>query len=212
MFQNYLSRDGCIFNFDLKSGYHHVDIYPQHQTYPGFSWVVNGVKKYFVFTVLPFGLSPSPFVFTKLLRPLVKYWKLHGLHIVVYIDNGIYITIGLEEAKRNSKFFSDTLIAAGLFPDVEKKQLGTFSNLRVARYHNRYNGVLFLPKRRVESLTTSIFNVLSNFRSSSARSLAWVTGKIISMQPVVGSISRLMTRYLYSAIDSGKSWDSSVDL
>ena len=32
------------------------------------------------------------------------------------------------------------------------------------------------------------------------------------MQPVVGSISRLMTRYLYSATDSGKSWDSPVDL
>ena len=68
----------------------------------------------------PFGLSQSPFVFTKLLRPLVKYWRLHGLLIVVYIDDGICITIGLEEAKRNSKFVRDTLIAAGLFPDVEK--------------------------------------------------------------------------------------------
>ena len=79
MFQNYLSRDGYIFNFDLKSGYHHVDKYPQHQTYLGFSWFVDGVRKYFVSTVLPFGLSPSPLVFTKLLRPLVKYWRLHGL-------------------------------------------------------------------------------------------------------------------------------------
>ena len=35
MFQNYLARDGYIFNFDLKSGYHYVDIYPQHQTYLG---------------------------------------------------------------------------------------------------------------------------------------------------------------------------------
>ena len=32
------------------------------------------------------------------------------------------------------------------------------------------------------------------------------------MQPVGGSISSLMTRYLYSATDSGKSWDSPVDL
>ena len=57
VFQNYLSRDGYIFNFDLKSGYHHVDIYPQRQTFLGFSWFVDGVRKYFVFTVLPFGLA-----------------------------------------------------------------------------------------------------------------------------------------------------------
>ena len=69
-----------------------------------FSSSVDGVGKYFVFTVLPFGLSPSPFVFIKLLRPLVKYWRFHGFLIVVYIDDGISITIGLEEAKRNSKF------------------------------------------------------------------------------------------------------------
>ena len=109
-----------IFNFDLKSGYHHVDIYPQHPTYLGFSWVVDGVRKYFVFAVLPSGLRPNQFVFKKLLRPLVKYWRLNGLLIVVYIDDGICITIGLEEAKRNSKFVRDTLIVAGLVPNVEK--------------------------------------------------------------------------------------------
>ena len=120
VFQNYLSRDGYIFNFDLKSGYHHIDIYPQHQTYLGFSWVVDGVRRYFAFTMLAFGLGPNLFVFTKLVRPLVKYWRLHGLLIVVYIYDGICITIGLEEAKRNSKFVRDTLTAAGLVPNVEK--------------------------------------------------------------------------------------------
>ena len=213
MFQNYLSRDGYIFNFDLKSGYHHVDVYPQHQTYLGFSWFVDGVRNYFVFTVLPFGLSPSPFVFTKLLRPLVKYWRLHGLLIVVYTDDGICITIGLEEAKRNSKFVRDSIIAAGLVPNVEKSNSEpSQTSWWLGIITDTHKGVLFLPKRSIESLTTSISNVLSNCRSSSARSLARVTGKIISMQPVVGSISRLMTRYLYSATDSGECWDSPVDL
>ena len=27
-----------LFKFDLKSGYHHVDIYPEHQKYLGFQW------------------------------------------------------------------------------------------------------------------------------------------------------------------------------
>ena len=30
VFQNYLSNEGSIFAFNLKSGYHHADIYHPH--------------------------------------------------------------------------------------------------------------------------------------------------------------------------------------
>ena len=53
--------------------------------------MINGETKYFVFTVLPFGLSTSPYIFTKIVRPLVKYWRLKGIPIVVFIDDGIGI-------------------------------------------------------------------------------------------------------------------------
>ena len=45
------------FIFDLKSGYHHIDIFPLHQTYLGFAWKCNNIEKYFVFSVLPFCLQ-----------------------------------------------------------------------------------------------------------------------------------------------------------
>ena len=60
-----------MFSFDLKSGYHHVDIIESHQTFLGFEWG----SQFYVFTVLPFGLSTAPYVFTKLLRPLVRLWR-----------------------------------------------------------------------------------------------------------------------------------------
>ena len=46
-----------MFTFDLKSGYHHVDICPAQCKYLGFAWESDGVKHYYVFTVLPFGLA-----------------------------------------------------------------------------------------------------------------------------------------------------------
>jgi hypothetical protein len=58
------------FIFDLKSGYHHIYIIPLHQTYLGFAWKFNNIEKYFVFTVLPFGLQSSAYIFSKVLRPL----------------------------------------------------------------------------------------------------------------------------------------------
>lgn len=47
-------------SFDIKSGYHHIDIFESDQEFLGFSWVFEIVTKYFKFTVLPFGLSVGP--------------------------------------------------------------------------------------------------------------------------------------------------------
>ena len=63
-----------LFKFDLKSGYHHVDIYPDHFQFLGFQWEERGVPSNYVFTVLPFGLSTACYVFTKLMRLLVRFW------------------------------------------------------------------------------------------------------------------------------------------
>ena len=59
-----------FFTFDLKSGYHHIEIFPDHRQYLGFSWRFDFGVKYFVFSVLPFGLSSAPYIFTKLVRAL----------------------------------------------------------------------------------------------------------------------------------------------
>ena len=83
-----------MFSFDLKSGYHQVDIVPHHQKYLGFEW--RG--KYFVFTVLPFGLSTAPYVFTKLLRPSVQLWRGKGHKAILYLDDGICAVAGEREA------------------------------------------------------------------------------------------------------------------
>ena len=63
----YFSRGAHMFSFDLKSGYHHVEILEGHQTYLGFSWKHSNSNqvKFYVFTVLPFGLSSASHVCTK---------------------------------------------------------------------------------------------------------------------------------------------------
>ena len=35
--------------------------------------------------MLPFGLSPAPQVFTKLMRQLIKYWRAKAIRVVIYI-------------------------------------------------------------------------------------------------------------------------------
>ena len=74
-----------LFKFDLKSDYHHVEIFPDHRRFLAFSWDFgNGVLKYFQFAVLPFGLSSAPYLFTKLLRPVIISWRCKGIPVVIF--------------------------------------------------------------------------------------------------------------------------------
>ena len=81
----------CIFSFDLKSGYHHIDIAQEHQTFLWFPWRTpdsNIDEQFYVFTVLPFGVSAALYVSTKVLKPLEKYWRIQGLCIAIFLNDG----------------------------------------------------------------------------------------------------------------------------
>ena len=110
---SYVNKGDYLFSFDLKSGYHHIDIFPDHQTFLGFSWVFSGTVRYFCFASLPFGLSSAPYVFTKCLRPLVKFWRSNGIKIVVFLDDGCGKGDSLPMAKENSLFVQSSLSSAG---------------------------------------------------------------------------------------------------
>ena len=106
-----------VITFDLKSGYHHVDINEEHWRYLGFYWK----KQFYVFKVLPFGLSTACYAFTKLLRPLVRYWQSKGIRAVLYIDDGIVAFSTLELAPGDSiAQVREDISEAGLTINVHK--------------------------------------------------------------------------------------------
>jgi hypothetical protein len=106
--------------FDFKSGYHHVDIEEEFQTYLSFSWPYQGQQAYFVFTVLPFGLCSAPFCFTKLFRPLIRRWGAMGFLVFLYLDDGLIIAPGREACETAVDWLSVDLSAAGVCKTKEK--------------------------------------------------------------------------------------------
>ena len=120
-FKNYLlANKGYLFKFDLKNGYHHIDIFDSHQTYLGFSWDIKEATKYSVFTVLPFGLSSAPFLFTKVVRPSVKHWHLYAVKIACFLEDGLGIAYTYQDALSCSNFVKATLINLAFVPNVKK--------------------------------------------------------------------------------------------
>ena len=56
-----------MFAFDLKSAYHQIEMFKEHWKFLGLALKIDGVKKFFVFTCLPFGLNDAA-------RALTKKW------------------------------------------------------------------------------------------------------------------------------------------
>ena len=115
------NREDLLFKFDLKKGYHHLDIFEPHQKHLGFAWKEGEEIGYFVFTVLPFGLATACYAFTKLMRPLVRFWRGRGLRVVLYLYDGIVAT-RQDGADRESEQVQRDLCRAGLVTNSCKSQ------------------------------------------------------------------------------------------
>ena len=156
-----LMPNDFLFKFDLKSGYHHVEIFQPHWTYLGFSWGSQGHMDYYVFTVLPFGLATACYVFTKLLRPLVKWWRGQGLRAVVYLDDGIVATAGLEAAMHASSTVQTTLQRAGLVVNIEKSQWNPTQSLTWLGFSlDLSQGTVSVPDHKIEALRNTLAAIL----------------------------------------------------
>lgn len=209
----YLAKGGFLFNFDLKSGYHHVEIFPEHLKYLGFSWVFEGVTKYFCFSVLPFGLSSAPYIFTKLLRPLVKYWRFNGVNIVVYLDDGCGSAKSHDTALLHSEFVRNTLRNAGLVVNSTKSIWTPVQSLIwLGICWDLASGVYSITEKRIEKFLAIITDFLNLAPYVTARDCARITGHIMSLSPVIGNLTRFKTRFLYKLVESRASWFSRFNI
>jgi hypothetical protein len=116
---NYAKNGKFMVKFDLRSRYHHVDINNKFLKYLCFSWEVNGQVKYFVFSVLPFGLTFAPFVFTKLMREIVRYWRTLTFLVIIYLNDG-WCRHDKNSCQKFSKSIRKDLVSAGFIVNDEK--------------------------------------------------------------------------------------------
>ena len=97
-------------------------MFPEHRKYLSFAWTFSsGLTRFFQFSVLPFGLCSSvPYLFTKLLKPLVKNWRSEAKSIVVYLDDGLGAAADMNKAKIASLQVHADLLKSGFLPNEAK--------------------------------------------------------------------------------------------
>eukprot|EP00732_Lithocolla_globosa_P005986 Lithocolla_globosa_v1_NODE_6619_length_1059_cov_6.497012.p1 type:complete len:111 gc:universal NODE_6619_length_1059_cov_6.497012:335-3(-) len=77
--------DKMIATVDLKSGYYHVPLSKECQTYFGFKWH----DIYYVYTCLPFGWNRSAYIFQTVTVAATAYARSLGIPAQMYIDDAI---------------------------------------------------------------------------------------------------------------------------
>lgn len=162
-----------------------------------------------MFIVLPFGLASACYVFT---RSLVKKWRGSGIKEIMYTNDGIAAAESRQKCTEQQEIVVSDLKKVGFVlsaskscsvPQLVYKWLGFIVNL--------YKGNFYIPKEKLESLISAIKSV-HLLAKVPVRFLTSIVGKIISMSPAIGQVSRLRTRALYKAINARRSSCDSVTL
>lgn len=105
------------------------------------------------FTALPFGLSTAPFIFTKILQPVVAYLRRKGFQSVVYLDDFLFFGSFLEEGRDNVNASLNLLISLGFRINYNKSHLESSSNREYLGFTFDSNDQsISIPPRRREKL------------------------------------------------------------
>ncbi len=73
-----------------------------------------------MYNCLPFGLSTAPWVFSKVTRELVMYWKREGINVLSYLDDFMAMKQGFCACVRLARRLESDFVRAGLRINVPK--------------------------------------------------------------------------------------------
>ena len=204
----YLPSSKFLYGFDWKSGYHHMDIVNTQWCLLGFSYTDHlGNTRFFVFRVLPFGLSSAGFVFTKLLRVLIHYWRTKGIRIVVFFDDGIGAVLDYHKGLAERKIVKSTLLKAGFIPNVSKSSWIPVQTLAWLGFcYDLIKRLIYAQTQKLDKIKTLI---VSHRKSKfiHKRTLSSIVGSIVALHLSHGDIVYLRTKRMQMQIAKDTRWD-----
>ena len=146
---------------------------------------------------MPFGLATACYAFTKLMWPLVKYWRGRELRTVLYLDDGIVAVKGKESADQESRQVQLDLANAGLIANNAKSQWVPVKKLTWLGFQIELEkGKLSVPEQKLMNLMSQL-STAKETRVIPATALESIIGKLLPMALSLGPVARLMARNLY---------------
>ena len=135
--------------------------------------------------------------------------------MAIFLDDGLGGGTDFVSSKVNSLVVHSDLLRSGFVPNEEKSlwepvQIITWLGVIL----NTIGGTIKATDERIQKLNAGLVNLSSRSppRKVYVKNIASVTGQIISLSSCVGPVARIMTRFLFSVVNSAHSWDNKVFL
>jgi hypothetical protein len=196
-----------LITLDLKNGFHHIPIAVKHQQFLGFHFQ----GRYFVWQVLPFGLSSSPYFFCKTVRPVISFLRRQGVRITSYVDD-FCLCAQQQLIHDHKRLLIGTLEWLGWVINEEKSSLQPENSKLYIGYKitTGEKPMLHVPNERIYKLRKDLKRILSKCHVT-ARMLARIAGQCVSMAKAVPP-AKLMLRNTYRLLASKTSWSDVLTL
>jgi hypothetical protein len=206
-----LKPNDFLTSIDLRDAFLHVPIHPQSQKYLQFVW--RGKK--FQFRTLPFGLSLSPLVFTKILKPLLTWARKKGIRVVAYLDDILIMASSHQQSIEHTTIFRQKLEEIGFLIKESKSSLTPSQTITHLGFNiNTEEMTLSVPGSKLRDLRRSACKLLHS-TTSPIRTIAAFIGQAMSLTPAVFP-ARLHLQHLIQdqnqALAQKKTWTSTTSL
>ena len=207
-----LRKGDWVTSLDLTDAYFHVMIHRRSRRYLRFSFE----GKTFQFRALPFGLCVSPYVFSRVLKAVLRHIRLQGIRVHAYLDDWIQPSASEGQSWHHSRKLLSTVLDLGFLPNWDKSELIPVQDFNFLGAQFNLGLALVSPSAdRVASFQQAMTKLLGA-KEASARQLHSLLGQMESMANLL-TLGRAFKRCLQWELkerwsQSSAQWDSKIVL
>jgi len=176
-----INKNSYMCTLDLKDAYYLVPIKENYRKFLRFRFE----DKLYQFNCLPFGLCTSPYVFTKIMKPVITHLRTAGILCVIYLDDILFIEKSKEKCHYNVKKAITLLESLGFIINYKKSSLIPSQTCKYLGFIiNSVSFGLELDKRKKKK----ILALLKNFKKDNwykIRDFAQLLGTLNAACPAI---------------------------
>ena len=205
-----LLRSGdYMVKIDIKDAYFHL---PIHQAFRAF-FRFNFRGKTYEFTCLPMGLTSSPRLFTRFMKPVIAHLRNMGHRLVIYLDDILLIASSEEEIATARDATLELLRQLGWTVNEKKSVLTPSQEIEFLGLNiDTRTMMISLPDKKRHDLAAAINDLLQRnaTRTLTIREAARMLGKMSATAMAVEPARQPLLDQVRAALMRGQSWESSI--
>lgn len=176
-----ITKNCFMTKIDLKDAYYFINIHPNSRKYLRFKFE----QQIYEFNVLPFGLSTAPYIFTKIMKPIVRLLRSASLISTNYLDDFWLMGQSYDRCLYNTTQTKKLITSLGFLINENKSsiipnKLCTFLGFVL----DSENFQITLPSEKIVRVKSEIQKFLS-IKRCTIREFAQMVGLLVSVCPAV---------------------------